>query len=109
MTTLTDTLHPYYRIAGLTSKQLLAAQSGDWETLAALELDSGRIIEMIKHTDCIGALSLTEQEELSVVLDNTLKDHQKICKLAEEGRRQLSAQMKSIKIEQKILQVYGLS
>jgi hypothetical protein len=104
----TDILDLYRQLADSVSKQRNAAIVGEWEALAALEIDCGRIIDALGSNEPLPDLSFVERDELMLVLSNIIKDRQEVRKLAEEGRSQLAAQIKSIKTEQKIMQAYGL-
>jgi hypothetical protein len=103
----TDILDLYRQLADSVSKQRNAAIVGEWEALAALEIDCGRIIDALGSNEPLPDLSFVERDELMLVLSNIIKDRQEVRKLAEEGRSQLAAQIKSIKTEQKIMQAYG--
>jgi hypothetical protein len=104
----TDILDLYRQLADWVSKQRNAALEGEWEILAALEVDCERMIGALGRNEALPDLSSIERDELVLVLSNIIKDRQEVRKLAEEGRMQLAAQIKSIKTEQKIMQAYGL-
>ncbi|WP_020565686.1 flagellar protein FliT [Methylosarcina fibrata] len=98
----------YRRLADTVSRQRAAALDGDWVALAALESECGRIIDALKKNDPGADLTVPEQKELQIILRKMVEDQQEIRKIAEEGRSQLAAQIKSIKTEQKLMQTYGL-
>jgi hypothetical protein len=99
----------YRQLADTVSKQRIAAFDSDWEVLIALEVDCRKIIEALRRSDPFTDLSFAEKEELMIILSKIAKDQQEVRKISEEGRSQLSALIKSIKTEQKIIQAYGLS
>ena len=103
-----DILDLYRRLADSVFKQKNAAFEGEWEALVALEIECGRIIVALGRNEPLPDLSSVERDELMWVLSNIIKDREEVRRLAEEGRSQLAAQIKSIKTEQKIMQAYGL-
>lgn len=105
----TDLFDLYHQLDDTVSKQKTAALEGDWEVLVALEINCGRIIEALKRNEPLTDLPSAEREKLMFILSKIVEDQQEVRKIASEGRSQLSAQIKSIRTEQKIMQAYGLS
>jgi flagellar protein FliT len=103
-----EILSLYEKVADITDQMLLAARSGNWEQLAALESHCSNQVEIIKQSDeARQPLTPVAREHKTRIIKKILEDDRQIRDITEPWMARLSAMMKSNGTERKLAQTYG--
>lgn len=100
----------YESVADITDQMLVAARSGNWEQLAALESKCSSQVEIIKRNDAPREpLTPTAREHKTRIIKKILEDDRQIRDITEPWMARLSKLMNSAGVERKLVQAYGVN
>lgn len=97
----------YESVAGITSRMLDAARSGDWELLAKLETDCSSRVQCLRDNEAPAELSAEMRDKKIRIIKKILADDREIRDITEPWMAQLSDLMKNAGTMRKLSQTYG--
>lgn len=100
----------YENVADLMQQMVVAARSGDWEQLTALETRCSDQVAIIKQKDALRVpLSAHARARKTRIIEKILADDREIRDITEPWMLQLSALMNNAGTERKLARAYGSS
>ena len=103
-----EILDLYENVADLMRQMLVAARTGDWERLTALESRCSDQVALIKQKDGVRPpLSAQARERKTRIIQSILADDRQIRDITEPWMVQLSALMNNAGTERKLARAYG--
>jgi flagellar protein FliT len=103
-----EILDIYEAVAVITDQMLVAARTGNWDQLVALESRCSSHVQIIKQNAAPReALSPIAHERKTKIIKKILQDDREIRNITEPWMAQLSAMINSTGAERKLSQAYG--
>ena len=97
----------YETVAGITDQMLVAARSGDWEKLVALESRCASQIALLKVEEPRTTLTGEVRQHKVRIIKKILEDDREIRNITEPWMAQLSALINSTGNARRVSQAYG--
>lgn len=103
-----ETLALYENVADIMHQMLVAARTGDWERLTALESRCSDQVGLIRQMDAARQpLSAHARARKARIIERILEDDRQIRDITEPWMVQLSAMMNNTGTERKLARAYG--
>jgi flagellar protein FliT len=100
-------LASYEAAAEITGQMLAAARASDWDRLSDLESICAREIQRIRMHDSMTALTPLERNRKISAITKILADDREIRVITEPWMAQLSALLRSVRVERKLYRAYS--
>ena len=99
----------YDKVSALTGLMVQAAEKGDWDALAELELQSSPYLDTLQVNDHNNDLTDDEIEHKMQLIQKILDDNQHIRELTESGMKELSSMINSSEKARQVNRAYSLN
>lgn len=107
MADIQEILSIYQEVAGITDQMLLAARSGDWDSLVSLERQCAGHIDTLKTRDRMAPLPEEARQQKISIIKKILADDLEIRNLTEPRLAQLSSLIASAGNERRLHGAYS--
>ena len=102
-----EVIHLYEKVSDITDQMLLAARSGDWDKVVALESHCAGHVERLKAQEPQEPLPLEARDTKVRIIKKILEDDRQIRNIMQPWMAQLAVLINSTGTERKLSKAYG--